>query len=77
MSVIEKSQFSEEVELLFSSNKDLNVIDAVIEICEKYSFEVDSVKALLSNPLIDKIECQARKYNNLKRTTNGSLGAFL
>lgn len=66
-----KPDFSFEVENLKSkSGGDLSYIECVIEICERFELEVETVKSLLSKPIKEKIKFEAMSLNLLKDKDN-------
>ena len=65
------AKFSQEVEKIAVTNEDMNYIDSVLHLCEINEIEVESVSKLISKPLKEKIEVEARNLNLLQKT--GSL----
>ena len=51
--------------------KKITYIDAIVSYCEKNNIETDTVGKLISKPLKEKIEVEARNLNLLQKT--GSL----
>tara|TARA_B100001113_G_C20706084_1_gene447310 strand:- start:70 stop:279 length:210 start_codon:yes stop_codon:yes gene_type:complete len=51
--------------------KKISYIDAIVSYCEKNNIETDTVGKLISKPLKEKIEVEARNLNLLQKT--GSL----
>ncbi len=51
--------------------KRITYIDAIVSYCEKNNIETDTVGKLISKPLKEKIEVEARNLNLLQKT--GSL----
>ena len=51
--------------------KKISYIDAIVSYCEKNKIETDTVGTLISKPLKEKIEVEARNLNLLQKT--GSL----
>lgn len=51
--------------------KRISYIDAIVSYCEKNNIETDTVGKLISKPLKEKIEVEARNLNLLQKT--GSL----
>lgn len=67
------SKFSQIIENLVKTNKDMSYIDAIVHYCEENSLEVESVTKLISKPLKEKIKCEAINLNFLKRTSKAKL----
>ncbi len=68
-----QSKFSQIIENLVKTNKEMNYIDAIIHYCEENNLEVESVTKLISKPLKEKIKCEAINLNFLKRTSKARL----
>ena len=48
--------------------KKISYIDAIVSYCEKNNIETDTVGKLISKPLKEKIEVEARNLNLLQKT---------
>lgn len=49
--------------------KRLSYMDAIIDLCEKNSLEVEDVKKYISDPIKEKLEAEAMKLNFLPRSS--------
>ncbi len=67
------SRFAQEIESLVQVNKDMNYIDAVVNLCETNSIDIESVSKLISKPLKEKIKCDALELNFMKKTSRAKL----
>ena len=56
--MLSKKEFTEQVEQLVS--KGANVMDAIIKVCENNKIEPESTKRLLSDPLKERLEAEAK-----------------
>lgn len=66
---ITKEEFSKRVEN-HVKEKNSSYMDAVLYFFEEYSFDFSVAPKLLSQPLLEKIEQEARELNFLPRTKN-------
>ena len=66
--ILSKKEFTEQVEQLVS--KGANVMDAIIKVCENNKIEPESTKRLLSDPLKERLEAEAKKLNMINRGGN-------
>ena len=66
--MLSKKEFTEQVEQLVS--KGANVMDAIIKVCENNKIEPESTKRLLSEPLKERLEAEAKKLNMVNRGSN-------
>tara|TARA_R100000734_G_C3315504_1_gene107488 strand:+ start:286 stop:555 length:270 start_codon:yes stop_codon:yes gene_type:complete len=66
-------RFSEEIEDIVKTNKDMKYIDAIVFFCEENNVDVESIPKLMSKPLKEKLKCEAIDLNLLKRTSYGKL----
>jgi hypothetical protein len=66
---ITKEEFSKRVEK-YVKEKNSTYMDAVLHFFEEYSFDFSLAPKLLSQPLLEKIEQEARELNFLPRTKN-------
>ena len=66
--MLSKKEFTEQVEQLVS--KGANVMDAIIKVCENNKIEPESTKRLLSEPLKERLEAEAKKLNMVNRRSN-------
>lgn len=55
----------------------VDYIDAVVDICEKYSIELEDVKPMLSKVIISKIKSEAMQMNMLKEKRQPNLERFI
>ena len=67
------TKFAQEIETLVQVNVEMNYIDAIVQFCEKNSFDLESVPKLISKPLKEKIKCEATELNFLKKTSRAKL----
>lgn len=58
--------FAREVEELCRTNRDSSVIDAILELCEKYEVEPESVAKLVSKPIKERLKAEFEQRNMLK-----------
>lgn len=54
-------------ELVKLGNGQTTYMDAILDYCEKHQMEPDTIGPLISKPLKEKIEADARKLNFLPR----------
>tara|TARA_B110000459_G_scaffold195042_1_gene235183 strand:- start:812 stop:1045 length:234 start_codon:yes stop_codon:yes gene_type:complete len=75
--MISKKEFTEKVEQLILKSK-LDVVDAILKVCEQNSLEPESAKRLISQPLKDKLEAEAQGLNMVNRgkTAKGTITGF-
>ena len=66
-------KFSEEIEKIVQTNKDMKYIDAIVHFCEKNNVDVETIPKLISKPLKEKIKCEAMQLNFLKKTSHAKL----
>jgi len=66
-------KFSEEIENIVKTNKDMKYIDAIVFFCGENNIDVESIPKLMSKPLKEKLKCEAIDLNLLKRTSYGKL----
>ena len=66
--MLSKKEITEQVEQLVS--KGANVMDAIIKVCENNKIEPESTKRLLSDPLKERLEAEAKKLNMINRGGN-------
>ena len=69
---ISKDRFSDEIEQLVKKTK-MNYIDAIVDYCQSNDIDVETVGKLVSNPLKERIKCDAIELNYLKSTSKGKL----
>lgn len=60
-----EENFSREVEDLCKTRKDGLYIDAILELCEKYAVEPESVAKLLTKPIREKLKAEFEDRNML------------
>ena len=65
--MISRKEFTEKVERLLSRGKGVDVMGAIVRVCEEHNLEPESAKRLLSNPLKEKLEAEAQKLNLINR----------
>jgi len=75
--MISKKEFTEKVERLLL-NKNVDVMSAILKICEDHLLEPESAKRLLSQPLKDRLEAEATGLNMINRGkhSRASLSSF-
>ena len=75
--MISKKEFTEKVEQLILKSK-LDVVDAILKVCEQNNLEPESAKRLISQPLKDKLEAEAQGLNMVNRgkTAKGTITGF-
>lgn len=61
------ARFSSEVEELVREKK-IGYMESVLELCEKYNLEPDSVARLLSKPIIEKLQIEGEECHLLPRS---------
>lgn len=66
--MLSKKEFTEQVEVLL--NKGATVMDAIIKVCEVNKIEPESTKRLLSDPLKQRLEAEAKKLDMVNRGNN-------
>ena len=66
---ITKEEFSKKVEK-YVKEKNTSYMDAVVYFFEEYSFDFSLAPKLLSQPLLEKIEKEARELNFLPKIKN-------
>ena len=66
--MISNKDFTEQVEVVL--NKGASVMDAIIKVCENNKIEPESTKRLLSEPLKERLEAEAKKLNMVNRGSN-------
>jgi hypothetical protein len=75
--VIGKKEFTEQVERILSTGK-ADVMGAILKVCEINNLEPEGAKRLLSNPLKEKLEAEAKGLKMIDRTktSRASLQGF-
>ena len=75
--MISKKEFTEQVERLLSTGQ-ADVMSAILKICEINNLEPEGAKRLLSNPLKEKLEAEAKSLKMIDRTktSRASLQGF-
>jgi hypothetical protein len=58
--------FSKEIEELCRKRKDSSIIDVVLELCEKYEIEPESVAKLVNKPLKERMRAEFEQRNMMK-----------
>lgn len=56
-------QFSEQVELYLEEHDEIDTIDACLMACERFGFEPDAIKKLLTTPIRKKLNMDFQKRN--------------
>lgn len=78
--MISKKEFTEQVEKLLSkkSSIQIDVLGAIIKVCEDNNLEPEGAKRLLSDPLKQKLEAEAKQLNLIDRgkNTKGTITSF-
>lgn len=78
--MISKKEFTEQVEKLLSkkSSIEIDVLGAIIKVCEDNNLEPEGAKRLLSDPLKQKLEAEAKQLNLIDRgkNTKGTITSF-
>jgi len=67
------AKFSQEVEKIAVTNKDMTYIDSVLHLCDLNEIEVESVPKLISKPLKEKLKYEAQRLNYMKKTSRAKL----
>ena len=65
--VMTPKKFALQIEKIVSQGHDVTYMDAILDYCEKNQMEPDTIGPLISKPLKEKIEADARKLNFLPR----------
>ena len=75
--MVTKKEFTEKVEKLLMK-KNVDVMGAILKICEDHLLEPESAKRLLSPALKDKLEAEATHLNMINRGkhSRASLASF-
>ena len=66
---ITKEEFSKKVENRVA-NKKATYLETIIDLQEEYGLDYSLIAKLLSQPLIEKLECEGRNINVIKRSKN-------
>ena len=78
--MISKKEFTEQVEKILSkkSSIQVDVLGAIIKVCEDNNLEPEGAKRLLSDPLKQKLEAEAKQLNLIDRgkNTKGTITSF-
>ena len=78
--MINKKEFTEQVEKILSkkSSIQIDVLGAIIKVCEDNNLEPEGAKRLLSDPLKQKLEAEAKQLNLIDRgkNTKGTITSF-
>mgnify|MGYP003115364808 CR=1 FL=1 len=67
LAVMTPKKFALKIEKIVSQGTGTTYMDAILDYCEKHSMEPDAVAPLISKPLKEKIEADARELNYLPR----------
>ena len=67
------AKFAENIESLVLEKKEMNYIDDIVHFCDQNNIDVESVPKLISNPLKEKIKCDAQELNFMKKTSRAKL----
>lgn len=76
--MISRKEFTEKVERILSRGKGVDVMGAIVKVCEDNHLEPESAKRLLTPPLKEKLEAEAQGLNliNRGRTSQGTITRF-
>jgi len=78
--MLSKKEFTEQVENLLSKKGaiQVDVVGAIIKVCEMNNLEPESAKRLISDPLKQKLEAEAKQLNLIDRgkNTKGTITSF-
>ena len=76
--MISRKEFTEKVERLLSRGKGVDVMGAIVRVCENNNLEPESAKRLISPPLKEKLEAEATGLNMVNRgtSTKGTINRF-
>jgi len=66
---VTKEEFSRKVEELVK-DKNLSYMESIISLFEEYSFDFNLAPKLLTQPLLEKLEHEARELNFLPKVKN-------
>ena len=66
ITVMTPKKFAIKIETIVAQGG-VSYMDAILDYCEKNQMEPDSIAPLISNPLKEKIEADARELNFLPR----------
>jgi hypothetical protein len=66
---VTKEEFSRKVETLVK-NKSLSYMESIILVLEEHSFDFSLAPKLLTQPLLEKVESEARELNFLPKVKN-------
>lgn len=66
---VTKEEFSKRIENYVKNNK-TNYMDAVVHFFEEYSYDFSVAPKLLTQPILEKIEQEARDLNFLPKVKN-------
>lgn len=58
--------FSEEVIYKYNQQPNSGYIDVILELCEKYELEAETIPRLISQPIVELIEQEAKNKNLLR-----------
>lgn len=58
--------FSKEVEEICLKRKDASLIDAILEVCEKYQIEPEAVSKLVTKPLRERLKAEFEDRNMMR-----------
>ena len=65
--------FSKEIEELCKTKKEGLYIDAILELCEKYAVEPESVAKLLTKPIREKLKAEFEDRNMMRGSKKSRL----
>lgn len=63
-------KFCKDVERLKAEDNSMTYLECVAELCLANDIEVENVKAMLSKPILDKMQAEAMERNLLKFKNN-------
>ena len=67
LAVMTPKKFALKIEKIVNQGTGTTYMDAILDYCEKHQMEPDAVAPLISKPLKEKIEADARELNFLHR----------
>lgn len=68
--MISRKEFTEQVEKILSRGKGVDVMSAIIKVCENNNLEPESAKRLLTPTLKERLEAEANKLRLINRGTS-------
>jgi hypothetical protein len=74
--ILQKHEFCEWIERYRAINKE-KYMDSILEACQYFSVDPESIKPLLNEQIIHKLEAESIKQNLLKNNSKTRLSVFL